>query len=163
MRVPFAPCLFVCGLVLSASVAADDKNLEGDLAKLQGRWTATVGAEGMQPMTMEIKGDELAILVTTFQGRGYALKGQIKLDGSSSTKAKAMDWTKLAVNGKEGPDVLAIYELDGDTLKVCSAGPGKERPASMATENNANGSPSRNLVFKREKEESKDATKTSSR
>jgi uncharacterized protein (TIGR03067 family) len=162
MRAALASGLLVLSLLVSASLRADEKPLKGDLARLQGRWLATIGPEGAIPLVMEIKGDELSMLVTTFQGRGYTIKGQVKLDESSQPSRKTMDWTKLTANGKEGPDVLSLYDLEGDTLKICSAGPGKDRPTSFAPEK-GNGAPARNLVFKREKDETKESTKTSSR
>jgi uncharacterized protein (TIGR03067 family) len=161
-------CIAVA-VCLCASVAilanADDKPLEGDLGKIQGKWSTMVGPEKTIPMTLEVKGTELTIQVTPPQGAGraYTIKGEIKLD--ESPKPKAMDWTKLKSNGKAGEDIQSIYELDGDNLKILGAGPGKARPAAFKNENPSD-SRDRSMVFKREKEESKksapekDATKT---
>src|SRR4030095_5101568 len=57
-------------------------------------------------------------------------KGEYKL--SPSEKPKAMD-----IIGKEGPNqgktFLAIYELSGDTLRICYDLSGKTRPQEFST------------------------------
>jgi uncharacterized protein (TIGR03067 family) len=57
-------------------------------------------------------------------------KGTVKLDPSA--KPKTMD-----IVGTDGPNkgktILAIYELDGDTLKVCYDLGGKNRPTEFKT------------------------------
>lgn len=156
-------CVCACVAILAR---ADDKPLEGDLGKIQGKWSTMVGPEKTIPMTLEVKGTELTILVTPGQGQGraYTLKGQIKLDDAATPKA--MDWTKMTANGKAGADIQSIYELDGDNLKVLGAGPGQARPAAFKSDN-ASDTRDRSMVFKREKEEpktppAKDSTKTTS-
>ena len=64
-----------------------------------------------------------------------------------SVKPKAMD-----ITGTEGPNkgkiIQAIYELDGDTWKVCYDLSGKERPKSFKTES---GTMALLVVYKRGK------------
>jgi uncharacterized protein (TIGR03067 family) len=58
-------------------------------------------------------------------------QGTVKLDASA--KPKAMD-----ITGTEGPNkgkmIPAIYERDGDTLRVCYNLNGKGRPTEFKTE-----------------------------
>jgi uncharacterized protein (TIGR03067 family) len=53
-----------------------------------------------------------------------------KLD--ATRKPKRIDWLAGGKNGPSKP-VPGIYELDGDTLKICWGGPGKERPRRFKT------------------------------
>jgi uncharacterized protein (TIGR03067 family) len=56
-------------------------------------------------------------------------KGTVKLDASKTPKT-------IDIMGTEGPNkgrtILAIYELQGDTLRVCYDLGGKERPKEFA-------------------------------
>ena len=58
-------------------------------------------------------------------------QGTIKLDRSSKPKA-------LDITGTEGPNkgkkIPAIYERDGDTLRICYDLSGKSRPTEFKTE-----------------------------
>jgi uncharacterized protein (TIGR03067 family) len=53
-------------------------------------------------------------------------RGRFKLDPSRSPKA-------YDLTTPEGLVIRGIYELDGDTLKVCLSAPGDERPTAMKT------------------------------
>jgi uncharacterized protein (TIGR03067 family) len=57
-------------------------------------------------------------------------RGTCKLDPSAKPKA-------LDITGTEGPNkgktILAIYERDGDTLRVCYDLGGKNRPTEFKT------------------------------
>jgi uncharacterized protein (TIGR03067 family) len=57
-------------------------------------------------------------------------KGTVKRN--SAAKPKELD-----ITGSEGPNkgksILAIYELDGDTLRVCYDLGGKNRPTDFTT------------------------------
>ena len=72
-------------LALSAIVALglaprDDKKLEGDLGKLQGKWKATVGPEKNIPIVVEIKDKKLTVLVKVPDQGEMTLDGQIAID-----------------------------------------------------------------------------------
>jgi uncharacterized protein (TIGR03067 family) len=119
-------------LVLSFSSAAwtaDAK--DGDA--IQGTWlpsTAELAGEKFpdevrKTMKLAIKDDKYTVNV------GEKVdKGTVKLD--SSAKPKAMD-----ITGTDGPNkgktILAIYELDGDTLRVCYDLSGKSYPTEFKT------------------------------
>ena len=116
----------------SASFAQDAKQVDapkGDLAKVQGKWSAMFGPNMDVPNTVEFKG-KIANIVVTINGEDRTLKGEIKLDDAKSPKE--WDWTKFeGPDGKKVDDNLAIYKLEGDKLTLCSGGPGNDRPSEF--------------------------------
>ena len=133
MRIALVTLL--CTLVLTASGgtgtrAGDKAEVEKELKKFQGTWTfVSVEAGGK-----ELPASEVAGLVLTFEGAMHTVKkgneviqvGTQKLDPSKSPKA--IDVT-LTEGPKKGAVLLGIYEIDGDTLKVCFDG--KKRPTEF--------------------------------
>jgi uncharacterized protein (TIGR03067 family) len=126
-----------CAIGLAASggpgAAADDKaDLEKEVKKFQGAWTFESSEAGGQ----QLPAGELKELVITFAGDKHTIKkgdqvvqvGVQKLDPSKSPKA-------IDVNMTEGPNkgkvLLGIYEISGDTLKVCFDPEGKKRPTEF--------------------------------
>lgn len=79
---------------------------------------------------LTIDGDKYAVLVGDLPD-----KGNLKFDPSASPKA-------LDITGTEGPNkgktYLAIYERDGDTLRICYDLSGKERPTEFKTAEGTN-------------------------
>jgi len=116
------------GLLVARAPAADEP--KGDLAKIQGSWTAKIGPDKDIPITVTIKGNAVDLVGTTPNGDDFKLKGEIKLDEKASPKT--LDWAKFTgPQGNEIPENLGIYKLDGDNWTVCSGGPGNERPAKF--------------------------------
>jgi uncharacterized protein (TIGR03067 family) len=89
---------------------------------------------------LEIKGDKYTVTVGTVVDRGT-----LKLNPSA--KPKTMD-----IVGSEGPNkgktYQCIYELDGDTLRICYDLSGKGRPAEFKT---TEGTQLYLVTYKREK------------
>ncbi len=126
------PCvcmaLILCAAAVWSQDAADDRKL------LQGAWLPTAAELAENPfdeatlksMKLVIDGDKYTVTV------GKAIdKGTTKIDPAA--KPKTMD-----IIGAEGPNkgktFLAIYELNGDTLRVCYDLSGKARPSEFKTE-----------------------------
>jgi uncharacterized protein (TIGR03067 family) len=123
-------------LLLSAALtaSADDLNPR-DLDQLQGTWTV---------VTMEIKGKPIPPeknqgRVTVIDGKTFTDrsttkvfgKGTFTLDATRSPKTIDATFTEGFPKGRT---TLAIYELEGDTLKACTTEPGaKERPSAFTT------------------------------
>jgi uncharacterized protein (TIGR03067 family) len=130
----------VLALTLSAALAApaDDKKADdatkAEMKKMEGTWTIekvvrpgeSPPAEELKQLKLEIKGDTRVVK----RGDEVIVKSTFKIDPKASPKAIDLTVT-------EGPDEIkgktmyGIYELDGDTFKVCLALEGKDRPNKM--------------------------------
>jgi uncharacterized protein (TIGR03067 family) len=103
---------------------------EGDLARLQGRWRATVGAKSRTTVVLEIKGRTVSATIAPARGLKVRASGELRLDETASPKA--LDWVKLTTrDGQEVPDLAAIYRLDGDRLVLRSGGFNDPRPTEF--------------------------------
>lgn len=119
-------------LVGSGALADNKADLEKETKKFQGDWTF----ESSQTGGKEIPAGELKGIVVIFEGDKHTVKkgdevlqvGTQKLDPSKSPKA--MDVT-ITEGPSKGAIMLGIYEIDGDTLKVCFDPQGKKRPTEF--------------------------------
>lgn len=107
-------------LALAASVRAQTP-LEGDLARLQGKWWAKMkvgntGGEFLVVMTIEQD------MLTSTGSDGTS---RIRLD--ETTTPKQIDMVETHNKDLKAPDMFGIYELKGDSLKICLS-LGKNRP-----------------------------------
>jgi uncharacterized protein (TIGR03067 family) len=122
----------VLTLVLSFAPAARSGDSK-DSDVLQGTWlpsTAELAGkpypdEVLKTIKLVVKDDKYTVTV------GKAVdQGTVKLN--PSTKPKEMD-----IIGTDGPNkgktILAIYERDGDTLRICYGLSGKSRPTEFKT------------------------------
>jgi uncharacterized protein (TIGR03067 family) len=146
----FAALIAGVGLPVAAG---DDKEraITKDLEALKGTWTVVSAVrDGKELSDEQIKG-----VTFTFDGTGKAVvkrgdqvlfEGTIKLD--PTTKPKLEDATQTSEGENKGKTYLSIYEIDGDTLKICTAELGKDRPAEFSSKP---GSGHFLRVFKREK------------
>jgi uncharacterized protein (TIGR03067 family) len=137
--------LLCLSLVLMCSpvpaVTGDDKK---DEDAIRGVWLAAEAELGGN----KFPDDQRKSIKLELKDGKYTLgvdKGTIKLDPSAKPKT-------LDVVGTDGPNkgktIPAIYELDGDTLKVCYDLGGKARPTEFKT---AAGTKQFLVVYKREK------------
>ncbi len=105
----------------------DPKLLEGTWQPVEGELAGEkFPDEQLKAMKLTMKDGKYTVTV------GEVLdKGSYKLDAAA--KPKAID-----ITGSEGPNkgkrFLAIYELKGDTLRVCYDLAGKKRPTEFKTE-----------------------------
>ena len=120
--------VFVSLVCLSLTAFADDAK---DLAAMQGTWlpesAELSGKRFPDPIRKSIKlvmkDDKYSVTV------GKTLdEGTVKLDSAAMPK-------KMEIKGSEGPNkgktILAIYEVGGETLKVCFDPEGKTRPTEF--------------------------------
>ena len=125
--------LVACGGIVGR---ADDK-ADGakELEKFRGAWTfESVEAGGKKLPTEPFQG-----MTVVFDGEKYVVKkgdetiqsATQKLDPSKSPKT--LDAT-VTDGPNQGTVILGIYEIDGDTLKVCFDPEGKTRPTEFKTE-----------------------------
>ena len=117
----------ICALAFSHIASADD------LKAMTGKWRIEKAEAGGK----EVESDDLKSVLVTITGERYEVlvkdktdAGTLKLD--ESQKPKTMDSTDT-----EGEDVgkviKAIYEISGDTMRVCYTLDGGERPTEFAT------------------------------
>lgn len=129
-------------VLFTAMTAVDPPKTDAD--RFQGTWIVSrVEINGkVQPKSFTIRvkfdGDRLS---TKVADRPFEPRGTFRLDPGRTPKA--YDLTTA-----DGMAVLGIYELDGDTLKVCLSAPGDERPKAMKT---APDDERTLVVYKREK------------
>jgi uncharacterized protein (TIGR03067 family) len=118
--------------MLFAADQGPDEAKRKDLEKMQGEWqAASYVVDGMQ-----LPDDDAQALFRTVKGEQYTVfrfskpigKGTFTIDATK--KPKTIDSQPAQPNVKP---ILGIYELDRDTLKVCNARPGQERPQEFAS------------------------------
>jgi uncharacterized protein (TIGR03067 family) len=130
-----AVTLLAAGLLLigAGRLTADDK-ADKDQEALQGTWTLetlnqdgkAAPAEDLKRITFVFKDNTYAI---SMEGKELET-GTFKLD--SSKKPKTVDFEIKSGNDK-GKKQPGIYELEGDTFKLCLAFPGgTDRPKELA-------------------------------
>jgi uncharacterized protein (TIGR03067 family) len=135
MRIALVTLL--CILVFTASggtgARADDKaDIEKELKKFQGTWTF----ESVETGAKEWPAAELKGFTVTIEGDNYTVKKGDEVIQAATQKfllsksPKTLDFTVA-----EGPNkvaiMLGIYEISGDTLKVCFDPEGKKRPTQF--------------------------------
>jgi uncharacterized protein (TIGR03067 family) len=115
----------------AASAAAQDA--KKDQEKLQGTWTV-VSCERDGAADDNIKNDKLVIAgdkITIKKGNG----------GEEEPVTFTMDASKkpmqLDISAK-GKTILAVFEVNGDDLKLCFGQPGTERPADFTAKAGSN-------------------------
>ena len=135
----------ILSLVILPTGTCDDRK---DSELVDGTWVGSKAELSGKPYPEELT---RTIRITVEKGKykvahsGTVEEGTFKLD--PSTKPKSLDMT--GTNGQnKGKQLLAIYELDGDTLKVCYDLSGKNRPKEFKT---TEGSELYLVTYKREK------------
>lgn len=123
--------IFGIGLAVVASLSAFAAGSPDDAKAVQGSWTPAKAELGGQPMTdavlksISLKLDNGKYEVSV---GGEPDKGIYTID--STTKPKSM-----TITGTEGPNsgktFPAIYELKGDTLRICYDLSGAKRPTEF--------------------------------
>ena len=131
MKTKTIPCICIATILLSAAARGQDAADERKL--LQGTWLPTAAEVSENPfgeatlkiMKLVVEGDKYNATV----GISVDL-GTIRIDPAA--KPKTMD-----IISTEGPNkgktFLAIYELNGDTLRICYDLTGKVRPTEFKT------------------------------
>jgi uncharacterized protein (TIGR03067 family) len=123
--------LLVLLLLLAVALTAGASEKAGDSKDIQGTWLPIEAELGGKPMgndfitstTLTLNEGKYEVVVA-----GASDKGTYKMD--ATLKRKTID-----ITGTEGPNVgktfPAIYELRGDTLRICYGLGGNARPTEF--------------------------------
>jgi uncharacterized protein (TIGR03067 family) len=123
---------FLLMLAVGLAIAGDEAKeaAKKELDDLQGDWLLVSAMRDGKDMPQDmvkalknaIKGDQFTI---TCDGKTLE-EGTLKLD--TTKKPKQID---MAI-GEGKPTVLGIYQLTGDSYRLCYARPGKDRPKEFS-------------------------------
>ena len=123
--------IVIAAAALCLAADAPKDAVKKDQEKLQGDWILASGErDGEQfpdDMVKSLKRFVTGDKFTVNRDDQTVTKGTFTLDPSK--KPKAID---LKIEGNDQV-IQGIYELDGDTLKLCYAAPGEERPKQFGT------------------------------
>jgi uncharacterized protein (TIGR03067 family) len=128
--------LLIAAAVLGLAAEAQKDDDKKELGKLKGNWTVTsyerdkrqLPAEKAKEIKYSVMDEKLILKdgIGFTNGKEHALK----LDATK----KPMQIDITPADGKnKGKAFQGICQIEGDTLKVCVAAPGKERPKEFAT------------------------------
>jgi uncharacterized protein (TIGR03067 family) len=121
--------------LLIASVAGISAHAADDTKNLNGTWKPQQAELAGQPLpppvlkaiTLTINGTNYEVVVVTEKGPSPD-RGTLVFDPAANPKG-------MTITGVEGPNAgktfPAIYELDGDTLRICYDLSGQQRPAEF--------------------------------
>ena len=136
-------------LVAVALVAADKgEKKKSDAEKIQGKWIVVEAYHkdkkdgGQVGKFVTFSGKKMTLRLQRGEGRAFETVFELRPD----KKPRELDMIFKVSGGEKTFE--AIYELSGDTLKICFPDPGKGRPRLMGT---AADDERRLLVLKRAK------------
>ena len=118
-------------LAAAASLSAFASNSNDDASALQGKWTPVTAELGGQPMA----GDALKIISLRMENGKYEVFVGGEPDRGTYSVDPATEPKSITVVGIDGPNkgrsFPAIYELKGDTLRICYDLSGAKRPTEF--------------------------------
>jgi uncharacterized protein (TIGR03067 family) len=128
MKWMLLPAALTAGLLVAAD--AKDDAVKKDMDALQGKWQITsLTRDGKD---QDVPKDAVRVVkddkYTVTPRPGVTIEGTFKIDPTA--KPKTIDTTPTTGDNK-GKTSLGIYEIDGDTLKICWAPAGKDRPTEF--------------------------------
>jgi len=135
-------------VVLLVAAPAPPEKEKKDEQKIQGNWTV-VSREfiGKKAPEAELKALKVTIKDGTITLDDGKKKEKIPYKLDPSKKPKTIDLANTGIESKE--TTLAIYELDGDTLKICWSEKDPEHRATKFASDEDSGQTM--IVLKREK------------
>lgn len=124
---------FCICLAVGASLNAIAAGSPDDAKAVQGSWTPAKAELAGQPMTDDV----LKTISLKLENGKYEVfvgvlpdKGTYTIDSTSKPKSMTITGTEGPNNGKTFP---AIYELNGETLRICYDLSGAKRPTEFKT------------------------------
>ena len=123
--------IFCLGLAVAASLSAFAADLPDDAKAVQGNWTPARAELAGQPMADAVL---KSISLKLDNGKYEVLVGD-KPDRGTYTIDSTSKPRSMTITGTEGPNqgktYPAIYELQGDTLRICYDLSGAKRPTEF--------------------------------
>jgi uncharacterized protein (TIGR03067 family) len=134
----------------AADGEAKEEAVAKDLEAFKGTWRLIAKEENGKKFSEE----EIKDVIATNDGAGKVsvrhgdkVMGEATVKLNPTTKPKTIDFT-FTEGEQKGKTRPGIYEIDGDTFRVCVARPGDERPAEFSAKA---GSGRTLVVYKRQK------------
>jgi uncharacterized protein (TIGR03067 family) len=121
------PGVLVVSLLVAAEAADPSKK---DLEKMQGDWAQV----SMDLGGYKVPEDDAQAYFRTIKGDHYTVNRFMKVSGKGTLKLDATKNPKTfdaTPDGGKTPSVAGIYKIEGDTLTLCIAPPGKPRPTKF--------------------------------
>jgi uncharacterized protein (TIGR03067 family) len=122
--------LVCAGLAAAAALAAPAADAP-DAKAVQGVWKPLKAELGGQPMTEDV----LKTITLRLQDDRYVVSVGGQLDKGTCTIDSSTKPHSMTITGTDGPNqgktFPAIFELEGDTLRICYDLSGKRRPAEF--------------------------------
>ena len=115
------------------SKQSGEGRMKQELEKLQGTWNVvSLEIEGMKMEEPAFKGAKIVVKDDTFTttSMGAVYKGTLSADSAKTPKTLDLSFTE---GPERGNTSLAIYELEGDTWKLCLTVSGNGRPKEFVT------------------------------
>jgi uncharacterized protein (TIGR03067 family) len=129
MFMVFALTVLTDGFV--AAHAWGERAIQEDLGQLQGTWKAvTFHVDGKPVSAEELNSIRVVIQGTssTITRGGASRTGELTLDPTRNPKIIDI---LLITGADQGTTLRGIYDLSGDTFRVCLALPGRQRPTDF--------------------------------
>jgi uncharacterized protein (TIGR03067 family) len=107
--------------------------MKDELAKLQGAWSiVALEVDGATQTEGAFRGSQIVVKANTFEtiSMGATYRGKLKVDPKKTPRTLDL---LFEAGPEKGIRSLAIYELDGDTWRICLTVTGKTRPTKFAT------------------------------
>jgi uncharacterized protein (TIGR03067 family) len=147
------PWTLVVGLLVAVAAAAAEGPDKSSDPALDGDWDTVSFLRGGAPLPREKQFPDrlMTIRGDTFSEKRngkVAVRGKLKIDTAKSPRW--MDTTFLEGGPGLNETVYGIYEVNGDTLRVCCAASGEPRPTAFESKT---GTGLRLIVYKRHKPE----------
>jgi len=107
--------------------------MKEELARLQGVWSiVALEVDGATMAEGAFRGSQIVVKGSAFEtvSMGATYKGKLKVDSKKTPRTLDL---MFEAGPEKGNRSLAIYELDGDTWRICLTVTAKTRPAAFAT------------------------------
>ncbi len=122
-------------LTVAAVARPQGEAAKKDLKAMEGTWTITAAEVGGKKLKKEDQKEEIRLTVrdgkyTIHFGDKQVATGALKLDADKTPRQIDVTTDEGEFKGKT---MTGIYEIKGDTMRVCFTGDGKDRPTEFRT------------------------------